>query len=100
MNEDEIEDIEYLQKILFNALKVPLHLHGLKEDDDVVGVKSLEIFKENKQKEMWAIYEKEPAHGSQKNGIIMGPFKIKEDADDAGKKYGYHGENYYVDIIK
>jgi hypothetical protein len=99
MSEDEIEDIEYLQRILFDALKVPLHLRGLKEDD-VVGVKSLEITRQNKQKEMWAIYEKEPAHGSQRDGIIMGPFKTKEEAKEVGEKYGYHGENYYVDIIK
>jgi hypothetical protein len=100
MSEDEIEDIEYLQRILFDDIKVPLHLRGLKEDDDVVGVKSLEITRQNKQKEMWAIYEKEPSHGSQKNGIIMGPFKTKEEAEEVGDKYGYHGKNYYVDIIK
>jgi hypothetical protein len=45
---ENIEDIEYLQKILFDALKVPLHLHGLKENDNVVGVESLEIIKQNK----------------------------------------------------
>jgi hypothetical protein len=44
---EEIEDIEYLQQNLIKALKIPLQLHGLKEDD-VVGVKSLEITKENK----------------------------------------------------
>jgi hypothetical protein len=42
-----IKDIEYLQRNLFKSLKIPLHLHGLKEDD-VVGVKSLEIKKQNK----------------------------------------------------
>ena len=42
-----IKDIEYLQRNLFKSLKIPLHLHGLKEDD-VVGVKSLEITKQNK----------------------------------------------------
>jgi hypothetical protein len=30
----------------------------------------------------------------------MGPFNTKEESEDAGEKYGYHGENYYVDIIK
>jgi hypothetical protein len=40
-------DIEYLQKNLFKSLKIPPQLHGLKEDD-VIGVKSLEITKENK----------------------------------------------------
>ena len=47
LSKEEIEDIEYLQKNLFKSLKIPLHLHGLKEDD-VVGVKSLEITKQNK----------------------------------------------------
>ena len=47
LSKEEIEDIEYLQKNLFKALKIPLNLHGLKEDD-VVGVKSLEITKQNK----------------------------------------------------
>ena len=42
-----IKDIEYLQRNLFKSLKIPLHLHGLKEDD-VVGVKSLEITKQNR----------------------------------------------------
>jgi hypothetical protein len=47
ISKEEIEDIEYLQRNLFKALKIPLHLHGLKEDD-VVGVKAFEITKENK----------------------------------------------------
>ena len=42
---EEIDDIEYLQQNLIKALKIPLHLHGLKEDD-VMGVKSLEITKQ------------------------------------------------------
>ena len=46
LSKEEIEDIEYLQKNLFKSLKIPVHLHGLKEDD-VVGVKSLEITKQN-----------------------------------------------------
>ena len=50
MSEEELEkikDIEYLQKNLFKSLKIPLNLHGLKEDDGV-GTKSLEIIKQNK----------------------------------------------------
>ena len=47
LTKEEIEDIEYLQKNLFKSLKIPPQLHGLKEDD-VIGVKSLEITKENK----------------------------------------------------
>ena len=45
LSREEIEDIEYLQKNLFKSLKIQLHLHGMKEDD-VVGVKSLEITKQ------------------------------------------------------
>jgi|688.fasta_scaffold549654_1 hypothetical protein len=41
---EKIKDIEYLQKNLFKSLKIPLELHGLKEDDGV-GTKSLEIIK-------------------------------------------------------
>jgi len=47
ISKEEIEDIEYLQRNLFRSLKIPLHLHGLKEDD-VVGVESLKIKKQNK----------------------------------------------------
>lgn len=47
MSDEEIEDIKYLQKIMFKAFQIPPHLHGLKEDN-IVGVKSLEIIKENK----------------------------------------------------
>jgi len=47
LTKEEIEDIEYLQQNLFKALKIPLDLHGLKEDDDA-GTKSLEIIKQNK----------------------------------------------------
>jgi hypothetical protein len=99
LTKEEIEDIEHLQKNLFKTLKIPLHLHGLKEDD-VVGMKSLEIMKQKTRKKMYAVYEKEPAHGSQKDSIIMGPYKTKEEAKEVGEKYGYHGDNYYVDIIK
>lgn len=44
----------------------------------------------------FAVYEKEPAHGKDRDGIILAPFNSKKEAEDAGKKYGYHGENYYV----
>ena len=46
LSKEEIEDIEYLQKILFKALKIPLNLHGLKEDN-IVGVRPFEITKQN-----------------------------------------------------
>jgi len=51
-------------------------------------------------REQYAVYEKVPAHGSEANGIILGPFKSEEDAQQAREKYGYNTDNYYVDIIK
>jgi hypothetical protein len=51
-------------------------------------------------KEQYAVYEKVPAHGSEANGIILGPFDTKEEAETLGKKYGYlNGDNYYVDKL-
>ena len=51
------------------------------------------------RKEQFAVYEIEPAHGSIKNGIILGPFATKEEAQSAGVKYGYSGDNYYVNSM-
>ncbi len=48
LTKEEIEDIEYLQQNLFKSLKIPLELHGLKEDDGV-GTKSLEIIKQKQR---------------------------------------------------
>jgi hypothetical protein len=50
-------------------------------------------------KEQYAVYEKEPAHGKDKNSVILAPFSTKEEAEIAGKKYGYYGDNYYADIL-
>ena len=47
---EKIKDIEYLQKNLFKSLKIPLNLHGLKEDDGV-GIKPLEIINKTKMNE-------------------------------------------------
>ena len=44
----------------------------------------------------WAVYEKQLAHGKDKDGIILAPFKSKEEAEQARIKYGYSGDNYYV----
>ena len=46
-------------------------------------------------KEQFAVYEKKPAHGKEENGVILGPFNTKHEAEQAKKKYGY-----YIDIIK
>lgn len=48
----------------------------------------------------YAVYEKTPAHGSEVNGVILGPFKSEEEAEKAREKWGYTSENYYVDKIK
>ena len=45
----------------------------------------------------FAVYEKVPAHGSEINGLIFGPFNSKEEAEEARQKYGYSSDNYYVD---
>lgn len=52
------------------------------------------------KREFYAVYEREPQHGSQKNGVILGPFKTKQAAEQARVKYGYGNDNYYVDILK
>jgi len=49
----------------------------------------------NKQ---YAVFEKVPAHGSKPNGVILGSYNTKEEAQSAGEKYGYNTENYYVDV--
>ena len=49
--------------------------------------------------EKYAVYERNPAHGSTKNGMILGPFNSKEEAQSNGEKYGYTGDNYYVNSV-
>lgn len=49
--------------------------------------------------EKYAVYERNPAHGSTKNGMILGPFNSKEEAQSNGEKYGYTGDNYYVNSM-
>jgi len=51
-------------------------------------------------KSEFAVYEKEPAHGKDEDGVILAPFNTKEEAEQAGIKYGYDDDNYYVDKIK
>ena len=47
----------------------------------------------------WAVYEKQPAHQKDKAGIILAPFDSKEEAEQARIKWGYSGDNYYVDEL-
>jgi hypothetical protein len=53
----------------------------------------------NKQ-ELYAVYEKSPAHGSREHNVILAPFKTKKEAEQSRIKYGYNTDNYYVDILK
>ena len=48
----------------------------------------------------YAVYERIAAHGAVDSGIILSPFNTVAEAIEAGKRYGYHGDNYYVDILK
>lgn len=52
------------------------------------------------KRKQFAVFEKTPAHGSEVNGIILGPFNTEEEAIEEGNKYGYSSDNYYVDEIK
>jgi hypothetical protein len=47
-------------------------------------------------KKEFAVYELEPAHGKDKNGVILAPFKTREEAEKARVDYGYVSDNYYV----
>jgi hypothetical protein len=61
--------------------------------------KSGKLELENKNIE-YAVYEKEPAHQNIPNGIILSPFKSREEAEETRKKYGHRGDNYFVDKMK
>ena len=56
--------------------------------------------KMNKIDNLYAVYEKSPAHGSKEHNIILAPFKTKEEAEQSRIKYGYNTDNYYVDIFE
>ncbi len=49
---------------------------------------------------LYAVYEKSPAHGSKEHDVILAPFKTKEEAEQSRIKYGYNTDNYYVDIFE
>jgi hypothetical protein len=52
------------------------------------------------KKKQFAVFEIEPRHGKDENGVILRPYNTKEEAGIAGKKYGYYGDNYFVDELK
>ena len=49
--------------------------------------------------EQYAVYEKEPRHGKDRNGVILAPFNTIKEAEESRIKYGYRDDNYYVDIV-
>jgi hypothetical protein len=49
--------------------------------------------------EQYAVYEKEPRHGKDENGVILAPFNAIKEAEESRIKYGYRDDNYYVDIV-
>lgn len=49
--------------------------------------------------EQYAVYEKEPKHGKDKNGVILASFNTIKEAEEARIKYGYGDDNYYVDKV-
>jgi hypothetical protein len=96
------DDMEYFRKRLTASLKVPLELldtNYLGEIDKELEKKFESSVKKRRNKE-FAVYEKIPRHGKEENGIILAPFRSKEDAEEAMIKYGYNNDNYYIDNIK
>jgi hypothetical protein len=51
------------------------------------------------EKEYYAVYEKEPRHQNEKNGVILASYNTKEEAEQSRVKYGYGDDNYYVDKL-
>jgi hypothetical protein len=49
--------------------------------------------------EQYAVYEKEPRRGKDRNGVILAPFNTIKEAEEAKIKYGYGDDNYYVDKV-
>jgi len=48
---------------------------------------------------IFAVYEKNPFHQKEINGVILSPFNTYDDAKEAMIKFGYENENYYVDVV-
>jgi len=52
-----------------------------------------------KKIEQYAVFEIKPAHGKYENGVILGPYFSREEAEEKRTKYGYVSDNYYVDRL-
>lgn len=48
----------------------------------------------------YAVFEKEPQKGPIPNGVVLGDYNTREEAEQAKVKYGFISENFYVDKIK
>jgi|688.fasta_scaffold1179945_2 hypothetical protein len=58
-----------------------------------------ETFEPIYERQFFAVYEREPAHGATPNGVILSPYNTKEEAEEAKVRYGYNTDNYYVDKL-
>ena len=47
----------------------------------------------------FGVYEREPHYRGTPDPIILGPYPSLEEAQAAGEKYGYCGDNYYAKEI-
>lgn len=47
-------------------------------------------------KKEFGVFEITPTHGSEPNGLILGPFNTEDEAKENALKYGYYSDNYYV----
>jgi len=50
-------------------------------------------------RERYAVFEKEPQKGPIPNGVVLGDYNTKEEAEQARVKYGFISDNFYVDKI-
>ena len=51
----------------------------------------------SKDRELYAVFEREPQKGPTPNGVVMGPYFSEEEAEQAKIKYGFISDNFYVD---
>jgi len=52
-----------------------------------------------KPREQYAVFEKEPQKGPIPNGVVMGNYNTREEAEEVRVKYGFISENFYVEKI-
>jgi len=52
-----------------------------------------------KPKDRYAVFEKEPQKGPIPNGVVMGSYPSREEAEQAKIRWGFISDNFYVDKI-